>query len=247
MIAPKTSLEWVEAQSRLIEIRLRLGWVDGLPAQIDAIWRQTQRNADVHHMAYATYVAGLLLVHELRLNDALVRLQTTQTLASSCGDSELRGLSLESQGGLYFLDANWDDACRIQKQLIFHYQMRAMRDRRELAMLRLRCAYALDPEKQSDSIWKVEIQDLDKAFVHVQYWWWMLQLLRPTNSTEEIEKYWAESQKVIEPRIWDISLFRVLFTMRMNTRFAVIYTLLDKELQARFSKQYAHFSQISIS
>ena len=247
MIAPKTSLEWVEAQSRLIEIRLRLGWVDGLPTQIDAIWRQTQRNADVHHMAYATYVAGLLLVHELRLKDALVRLQTTQTLASSCGDSELRGLSLEAQGGLYFLDAKWDDACRIQKQLIFHYQMRAMRDRRRVAMLRLRCAYALDPEKQSDSIWKVDIQDLDKSFVHVQYWWWMLQLLRPTNSTEEIQEYWAESQKVIEPRIWDISLFRVLFTMRMSTRFAVIYASLDKELQARFSKQYAHFSQISVS
>ena len=49
-----------------------------------------------------------------------------------------------------------------KKQLIFHYQMRAMRDRRRVAMLRLRCAYALDPEKQSDSIWKVEIQDLDK-------------------------------------------------------------------------------------
>ena len=247
MIAPKSTLEWVEAQSRLIEIRLRLGWVDGLPAQIDGIWRQTQRNADVHHMAHATYVAGLLLVHELRLKEGLVRLQTTQTLASSCGDSELRGLSLEAQGALYFLDAKWVDACRIQKQLIFHYQMRAMRDRRRVAMLRLRCAYALDPEKQSDSIWKVEIQDLDKAFVHVQYWWWMLQLLRPVNSTEEIQAYWAESQQVIEPRIWDVALFRVLFSMRMNTRFAVIYASLDRELQTRFGKQYAHFSKISVS
>ena len=160
---------------------------------------------------YATYVAGLLLIHELRLKEGLVRLQTTQTLASSCGDSELRGLSLEAQGALYFLDGKWDDACRIQKQLIFHYQMRAMRDRRRVAMLRLRCAYALDPEKQSDSIWKVEIQDLDKAFVHVQYWWWMLNCLdRPTvqkkyNSTGQPRK------KVNEPRIWDISLFRYCF------------------------------------
>ena len=122
-----------------------------------------------------------------------------------------------------------------------------MRDRRRVAMLRLRCAYALDPEKQSDSIWKVEIQDLDKAFVHVQYWWWMLQLLRPTNSTEEIQQYWAASQKVSEPRIWDISLFRVLFSMRMSTRFAVIYVSLDQEIQIRFGKQYAHFSKISVS
>ena len=164
MIAPKSTLEWVEAQSRLIEIRLRLGWVDGLPAQIDGIWRQTQRNADVHHMAYATYVAGLLLVHELRLKEGLVRLQTTQTLASSCGDSELRGLSLEAQGALYFWMGTGKMPVAFKKQLIFHYQMRAMRDRRRVAMLRLRCAYALDPEKQSDSIWKVEIQDLGKGF-----------------------------------------------------------------------------------
>ena len=246
MLAPKNTLEWVEAQSRLIEIRLRLGWVDGLPSQIDGIWRQTQQNADVHHMAYATYVAGLLMIHQLRLKEGLVRLQTTQTLASSCGDSELRGLSLEAQGVLYFLDANWEEACRVQKQLIFHYQMRAMRDRRRVAMLRLRCAYAMDPKKQSSSIWKVEIQDLENAFVHVQYWWWMLQLLRPTNSTEDIQKYWAASQKVIEPRIWDASLFRVLFNMRMSTRFAVLYSDIDQEIKARFSKQWAKFSKISV-
>ena len=143
---------------------------------------------------------------QMRLKDALVRLQTTQTLASSCGT---QGSSLsQNTGGLYFLDAKWDDACRIQKQLIFHYQMRAMRDRRRVAMLLAMCLCARS-RKTSDGIWKVEIQDLDKAFVHVQYWWWMLQLLKPTNSTEEIKEYWAKSQKVVEPRIWDISLFRV--------------------------------------
>ena len=246
MLAPKNTLEWVEAQSRLIEIRLRLGWVDGLSSQIDGIWRQTQKNADVHHMAYATYVAGLLMMHQLRLKEGLVRLQTTQTLASSCGDSDLRGLSLEAQGALYFLDANWEEVCRVQKQLIFHYQMRAMRDRRRVAMLRLRCAYAMDPAKQSASIWKVEIQDLSNAFVHVQYWWWMLQLLRPTNSTEDMQNYWAESQKVIEPRIWDVCLFRVLFNMRMSTRFAVLYSDIDREIKIRFAKQWTKFSKISV-
>ena len=40
-------------------------------------------------------------IHELRLKEGLVRLQTTQTLASSCGDSELRGLSLEAQGSTF--------------------------------------------------------------------------------------------------------------------------------------------------
>ena len=60
---PKMSLEWVEAQSideyttsRQIQMvtckSMRFG--------------QTQRNTDVHHMAYATYVAGLLLV-QMRL------------------------------------------------------------------------------------------------------------------------------------------------------------------------------------
>ena len=64
----------------------------------------------------------------------------------------------------------------------------------------------------------------------------MLQLLRPTNSTEEIQEYWAKSQQVNEPRIWDVSLFRVLFSMRMSTRFAVIYASLDREIQDAFWK-----------
>ena len=246
MISPKISVEWVEAQARLIEIRLRLGWVTGLPAQIDGIWRQTQNNADIHHMAYATYIAGLLFVYQLRLKEGLVRLQTTQTLASSCGDSELRGQSLESQGALYFLDGNWAEVCRVQKQLIFHYQMRAMRDRRRVSMLRLRCAYALDPDTQSDSIWKVEIQDLKNAFVHVQYWWWMLQLLNPKNTPTEIETYWAQADKVSEPQIWDISLFRILFTMQSSEAFLCIREAVAEEVQKRFAKQYKHFSKITL-
>lgn len=246
VISPKTSIEWVESQARLTEIRLRLGWVDGLPSQIDSIWRQAQNNADIHHMAYATYIAGLLLVYQMRLKEGLVRLQTTQTLASSCGDSELRGLSLEAQGALYFLDGNWAEACQIQKQLIFHYQMRSMRDRRRVAMLRLRCAYALDPNTQTDSIWKVELQDLSRAFVHVQYWWWMLQLLRPSNTEEQIATYWSESKKVTEPRIWDVSLFRVLYTMQHRERFASIHAEIQTEIQQRFAKQYKHFSKVTI-
>lgn len=246
MISPKTTIEWVEAQAKLIEIRLRLGWVDGLPAQIDGIWRQTQNNADVHHMAYATYIAGLLLVHQLRLKEALVRLQTTQTLASSCGDSELRGWSLEAQGALYFLEGNWSGIYQIQKQLISHYQMRSMRDRRRVSMLRLRCAYALDPSTNSASIWQVEIQDLSRSFIHVQYWWWMLQLLNPNNTEADITNYWQSAVKVTEPRIWDISLFRVLFTIQSQARFASIQAEVQQEIQTRFAKQYKTFSKISM-
>ena len=113
-------------------------------------------------------------------------------------------------------------------------------------MLRLRCAYALDPNTQSDSIWKVEIQDLKNAFVHVQYWWWMLQLLNPNNTPTEIETYWTQADKVSEPRIWDISLFRVLFTMQSSEAFLCIRDSVAEEIQKRFAKQYKHFSKITL-
>jgi hypothetical protein len=70
--------------------------------------------------------------------------------------------------------------------------------------------------------------------------------LNPTNDAASIERFWKESQKVIEPRIWDIALFRVLFTMRCDAKYASIHSDVEKEIQTRFSKQYAHFSKISM-
>ena len=79
---------------RLIEIRLRLP--DGLPAQIDA---PAPNAANRYIMAYATYVAGLLLVHELRTKDVRTIKLPKHGIFT---ETELRGLSLEAPIGLYF-------------------------------------------------------------------------------------------------------------------------------------------------
>lgn len=243
VVSPKSSLEWVESQARLIEVRLRLGWTQGLPKQIDHLWRITQNNADVHHMAHATYVAGLLLVHQLRVDEALVRLQTTHALSASCGDPNLRAQSMEYQGAAYFLAGRWVEARETQKGLLFHYQLRHHRDRRRVAMLRLRCAYALDPAVKNDSIWKVDLPDLEHTFVHVQYWWWMLQLLNPANTSEQNAEYWSHAQKVSEPRIWDVALYPVLEYFTTEARYANIQTLVEQEIVARYPVHHQTFAQ----
>lgn len=243
-ISPKSSLEWVESQTRLIEVRLRLGWTQGLPKQIDGLWRITQNNADIHHMAHATYVAGLLLVHQLRIDEALVRLQTTHALTASCGDAQLRAQSMEYQGAAYFLSGRWAEARENQKGLLFHYQLRHHRDRRRVAMLRLRCAYALDPAVPNVAIWKVEMQNLEQSFVHVQYWWWMLHLLNPANTPSQIEAYWQNAKKVSEPRIWDIALYAVLESLMHHQRYRVIQTEVQSEIKTRYPVHHKTFAQL---
>jgi tetratricopeptide (TPR) repeat protein len=243
-ISPKSSLEWVESQARLIEVRLRLGWTQGLPKQIDSLWRITQNNADIHHMAHATYVAGLLLIHQLRTDEALVRLQTTHALSASCGDPKLRAQSMEYQGGAYFLAERWSEARECQKGLLFHYQLRHQRDHRRVSMLRLRCAYALDPSVQNPNIWKVEMHNLEHTFVHVQYWWWMLQLLHPSNTKEQILNYWESAKAVSEPRIWDIALYSVLTFMLRQPQYEVIHAGLSQEILLRYPVHRKIFAQI---
>ena len=243
IISRKSTMEWVESQARLIEVRLRLGWVEGLPKQIDTMWRVTQNNADIHHMAHATYAAGLLFVHQLKLEEALIRLQTTQALAASCGNSHLRAQSLEYQGAVYFLAGRWAEAKAVQKQLVFHYQLRHRRDHRRVAMLRLRCAYALD-KNDSSNIWKIEIQDLPKTFVHVQYWWWILQLLRPENHTVQIRNYWEQAQMVGLPKIWDISMYRVLRHLTESEQYSCIHDAIHEEIRLRYPQHHRLFGKI---
>ena len=108
-LSSKDSLDWAESQARLIELRLRLGWTDGLPKQIEQFWKITQANSDVHHMAYATYSIGLLLLSQGREAEAMVRLQTSRALAASCGAEELEAQSLENLGWILFLVGRLDN------------------------------------------------------------------------------------------------------------------------------------------
>ena len=54
--------------------------------------------------------------------EGLLALQTTQTLASSCGDSELQDSDLKHKERCTFWISGTMPS--IQKRLIFHYQMR---------------------------------------------------------------------------------------------------------------------------
>ena len=237
-LSSKDSLDWAESQARLIELRLRLGWTDGLAHQIDQFWKITQDNSDVHHMAYATYSAGLLLLSQGRRKEAVVRLQTSRALAVSCGDEELEAQSLENLGWLYFLDEDWTKARQLQRRLVYFYQLRQKRDRRRVATIRYRVAIALDAPKKK--LWQMDIQQLEKSFVHVQYWWWIFQMLHPSNTEEQIKEYWRKAGAVSQPKIWDISLYKALEKMKENERFSSISDEIGKEIQLRF-KQHAEF------
>lgn len=235
-LSSKDSLDWAESQARLIELRLRLGWTDGLVHQIDQFWKVTQNNSDVHHMAYATYSAGLLLLSQGRRKEAGVRLQTSRALAVSCGDEELEAQSLENLGWIYFLDEEWTKARQMQRRLVYFYQLRQRRDRRRVATIRYRVAIALSTPKKN--LWKMEIQQLERSFVHVQYWWWIFQMLHPSNTTEQIGEYWEKAKTVSRPKIWDASLYKALEKIRDNARFSSVSKEVDEEIQQRF-KQHA--------
>ena len=242
LISPKTSLEWAESQARLIEIRLRLGWIEGLPNQIDHFWKVTQNNADVHHMAYATYAAGLLLINQGRLEEALIRLQTTQALAASCGDPDLQAQSLENQGSIYFLQSNWAEARQTQKQLVYHYQMRNRVDRRRVAMLRFRCACAF--ESSTPSIWVIDIPNVETTFVHVQFWWWVFQMLEPSNTAVQMKSHWNQAKQVSVPKIWDLALYRVLLYISQLPTSTGIREEIEQEMAERFSRTYTTLQRI---
>lgn len=237
-LSSKDSLDWAESHARLIELRLRLGWTDGLAQTIDQFWKVTQNNSDVHHMAYATYSAGLLLLSQGRRKEAAVRLQTSRALAASCGDEELEAQSLENLGWIHFLDEEWAKARKLQRRLVYFYQLRQRRDRRRVSTIRYRAAIALDAPKKK--LWEMEIQQLDKSFVHVQYWWWIFQMLYPSNTSEQIQEYWEKAKSVAQPKIWDISLFKALEKMRDNPRFSFVSAEIEEEIQQRF-KQHAVF------
>ncbi len=235
-LSSKDSLDWAESQARLIELRLRLGWTDGLAHQIDQFWKITQNNSDVHHMAYATYSAGLLLLSQGRRKEATVRLQTSRALAVSCGDADLESQSLENLGWIYFLDEEWTKARQLQRRLVYFYQLRQKRDRRRVATIRYRVAIALSAPKKK--LWQMEIQQLDRSFVHVQYWWWIFQILHPANTAEQIDEYWNKAQAVSQPKIWDVSLYKTLEKIRDDVRFTTISKEVTEEIQQRF-KQHA--------
>ena len=241
-ISPKSSLEWVESQTRLIEVRLRLGWTQGLAKQIDGLWRITQNNADIHHMAHATYVAGLLLVHQLRIDEALVRLQTTHALTASCGDAHLRAQSMEYQGAAYFLVGRWAEARENQKGLLFHYQLRHHRDRRRVAMLRLRCAYALDPAVPNAAIWSRDARTgavfCARAILVVD-----VAVIEPANTTSQVEEYWqCKTYLNLVSGMWDC--IRCWHISQIMNNIASIHTEVQSEIQTRYPVHHKTFAQI---
>ena len=240
-LSSKDSLDWAESQARLIELRLRLGWTDGLPKQIEQFWKITQANSDVHHMAYATYSIGLLLLSQGREDEAMVRLQTSRALAASCGAEELEAQSLENLGWIYFLSEDWTMARQLQRRLVYFYQLRQRRDRRRVASIRYRVACALAGPRRK--LWEVEIQQLENSFVHVQYWWWIFQMLHPSNPTEVIEDYWQKAKAVSQPKIWDISLYKTLEVMKKEERFASVATEIQEEIEQRFQQHAVFFLQ----
>jgi len=231
----ENSLDWAEAKARLIEIRIRLGWLKGLAEQIDEFWKITQNSSDIHHMAYANYAAGLWLLAQNHKEDAMARLRMTQVLAVTCGDFQLEAQSLENIGWIHFLNENWTEARQTQRRLIYFYQLRNRRDRRRVAVIRYRIASVF--EGGGDKLWDMELQQLSQAFVHVQYWWWIFQLLHPANTEEQIREYWTQAQKVNQPRIWDLALEKVLRRIASQQRFAFLQDEISAEIQLRFQKK----------
>jgi tetratricopeptide (TPR) repeat protein len=242
-LSSKDSLDWAESQARLIELRLRLGWTDGLEKQIEHFWKTTQARSNVHHMAYAAYSTGLFLLSQGRQQEGMARLQTSRALAASCGDEELEVQSLENLGWIYFLLEDWTKARQWQRRLVYFYQLRQRRDRRRVAMIRYRVACALaEPRKK---LWQMEIQQLEKSFVHVQYWWWIFQMLHPSNQSETIKDYWQKAKAVSQPKIWDLSLCKTLEMMRTKERFVSVATEIQEEVEQRFRENVVFFNKTS--
>ena len=74
---------------QLIEVR-RLRWSAGIDREVERFLRQAQSNGDVHHIAYATYAAGMVLMVNKPVETGCLSLfQTAQALAVSC---EMTGL-----------------------------------------------------------------------------------------------------------------------------------------------------------
>jgi hypothetical protein len=231
-ISDNDTLSWAETQARLVETRLRLGWYKGLHDDVERFLKIAQMNSDIHHMAYATYAAGLLLITQNRRSEGLYRLQTAQALSALCGDNELLKQSIENQGFIYFLQEDWERASFIQKKLIHFYNIRRNIDSMKVAQIRLHCTMLLRHPYEKESL---QISNLEDYEAHTQYWWWVYQII---NKPHNCKRYWANAKLVTEPRVWDLALYKTLVYIASIKECSVIRIGILNEVRERFQQRF---------
>jgi len=211
---------------------LRLGWMKGLHQEVEKFLKVAQQNADIHHMAYATYAAGLLLITQERRKEGLYRLQTAQALAASCGDDELLSQSLENQGFIYFLQEDWDRACFIQGKLIHFYNIRMLTDQKNVAQIRFHCAKEM---VTTTTIATLELDNIEAHNEHVQYWWWIYHIVHYKSDAQE---YWNKAKEVSVPKVWDLALYKMLDHLATLNYCSAIRVGILSELRDRFQQRF---------
>jgi tetratricopeptide (TPR) repeat protein len=218
---------WAETQARLVETRLRLGWMQGLEQDVEQFLRVAQRNSDIHHMAYATYAAGLLLMMQNQHKEASYRLQTAQALAASCGDKELLASSLENHGFVLFLTEDWSKAIFVQERLVRFYDIRELENQKLVARIRKGCAQRLNGSQETPLV----IENIERFDVHVQYWWWLYKILE---NEQKQSFFWDNAKAVSKPRIWDLALYKILTYLADKKQYSTIRVGLLNESRERF-------------
>ena len=227
-LAAQNSLQWARAQSNLIEVRLRLRWSAGIDREVERFLRRAQSNGDVHHIAYATYAAGMYFMVNNQWRQAVYRFQTAQALAVSCGDDELLSISLEQQGVMYFLSQDWSSATDVQLRLFRLYLARDREEYSILANIRALVTHWIGLNQDGVVSWEEqaaldgesslrllvpEVDDFDERswFGHVRYWWWLYRLIRYPS---EVQLALRELATLSEVKVLDLTLLPTLHLLR---------------------------------